>query len=102
MSIGKRKKRESVALFGTLLGFGRDNAWEYVRQGGGEAMEKLFTLSLEQEKSIEVPMPTCAVISDTQETKNLRKSYEKQQPAINKIFHQKDFLEQVLMKLTGK
>jgi hypothetical protein len=92
--------RNHDGLFGTLLGFGRNNAWEFMRQGGAQKMEVLFPYPEDYEEAIKVLKPLCGVIPNIEETANLRKSYEAQQKIVNEIYHEKDFLEQVLLKLS--
>lgn len=86
-------------LLGTLLGYGRDNAWEFMRQGGGKKMDGLGEVLPEGSKEIQ-GIHFC-VISGTKETEFLRVNYEKQRQKLNLLYHSNDFLEQVLTKLTS-
>lgn len=83
-------------LFGTLLGFGRNNAWEYMKQDGGQNME--FFRILPPKGSHEIPGLNFAIIP-SEETNQVRMKYEYQRQQINSIYHSDNFLEQVLNKL---
>lgn len=94
--------RNHDGLFGTLLGFGRNNAWKYMEQKGGYSIKESFTYSyFEPKDNRRVLKPAFKVIPDTPETTNLRNNYEKQEWEISQIYQQKNFLDVVLNKLTG-
>lgn len=89
-------------LFGTLLGYGRNNAWEYMRQGGGTQMAASFPFRPDEPKDTKhVLWPTFSVMEGTPETAFLRDSYEKQRQKINTIYQKENFLELTLMKVMG-
>lgn len=87
-------------LFGTLLGFGRNNAWEYMYQGGGGKMNHSFRYEL-PEGSTEMMGLSFCVISGTDETESLRTSYEQQRQKLTILYNSDNFLQQVLNKLTS-
>lgn len=86
-------------LLGTLLGFGRNNAWEFLRQGDGKKMDGVGNYLPEGSK--ELWGMQFKAIAGTEETESLRKTYEEQRQKLNKIYHSEDFLEQVLNKICG-
>jgi hypothetical protein len=86
-------------LFGTLLGFGRDNSWEFMGRNGGETMEGLALEDLEDTQHIYLPF--FCVIPESAETRELRTKYEKQREKIEIIYQSPNFLEDVLIKLTS-
>lgn len=90
--------RNHDGLFGTLLGFGRENAWEYMRRSGGQTMEGFILEELYDTERISSPL--FKALSNTKETADLRKKYFFQQQEINVIYQRPDFLELVLRKLT--
>jgi len=94
------KIRMHDGLFGTLLGFGRNNAWEFMDDSKRKSMQKFFPFSDPQD-SLHVLRPCFKVIRASKETNSLRKAYEKERLEIDKIYQQPDFLEQVLMKLAS-
>lgn len=91
------KIRLHDGLFGTLLGFGRNNSWEYMSKQKRKGMASFFPYSDPKENHIS--KPSCAVL-ETAETITLRKAYEEQGLEIDKIYQSSDFLEQVLIKLS--
>lgn len=93
--------RNHDGLFGTLLGFGRNNAWEYMKRSGGQTLDS-FLDEGEPLDTLHLLPPLFAAIGDSEETNKLRIKYEKERPQIEPIFQSKDFLEIVLGKLTGQ
>lgn len=92
--------RNHEGLFGTLLGFGRDNAWEYLKRSGGETMDAFWDgWPLDTQHILP---PLFKAIGDSQETYKLRVRYDKERPQIDPIFQSEDFLEIVLSQLTGQ
>lgn len=99
------KIRLHDGLFGTLLGYGRENAWEFNRLGrAGEAMVsftplKEFSPELEKSGTKNILPPLFSVIPESEETIKLRASYAKQRNKINSIYQSQDFLEKTLLEL---
>lgn len=91
--------RHHDGLFGILLGFGRENSWEYMLQKGGKKMKGCFQDYPEPRDVTHILPPSFCILENTQETKNLRESYENQKKKIDAIFQRNDFLEQVLNHL---
>jgi hypothetical protein len=93
--------RNHDALFGILLGYGKLNAWEYMRCGGGENMNVSFAYDQTQTDTSRILKLYFCVLANTKETSDLRIAYEKQRQEINKIYQSENFLELLLLKLTG-
>jgi len=87
-------------LLGTLLGFGRDNAFEYMRRGTGQEMDGFgyIPTSFDSKKILG---PFFAVIGGTEETRNLSGTYNSQREPLSKLYQREDFLEIILKKLTS-
>lgn len=100
-----QKIRLHDGLFGTLLGYGRENAWEFNRLGrAGESMTsftslKEFSPELEKNGTKNILPPLFSVIPNSEETLKLRTSYEKQRAKVNSIYQSQDFLEKTLLEL---
>lgn len=92
--------RNHDGLFGTLLGFGRDNSWEYMKRSGGETMEG-FIEEGDVLNTRNILPPLFKVIADSEETTALRERYTREREKINLIYQENGFLEQVLNKLCG-
>lgn len=91
--------RNHDGLFGTLLGYGRDNAWQYLTL---PESEKMLPFSyLEPEDNQQIFLPLFASLPG-KETAELHVKYEQQKKEIDVLFQDKDFLEKVLLKLTGE
>lgn len=92
--------RTHDGLFGTLLGYGRGNSWEYMNRGGGFSLEPFFSLELflkqGKQDTQHVLLPLFAVIPDSKETIRLRESYKEQRKKVNTLYQSEDFLEKVL------
>jgi hypothetical protein len=92
-------------LFGTLLGYGLENAIEFNRLGRASELMESFTPSEETDKELmengtkNILPPMFAVIPDSEETLKLRSSYNKQRTEINQVYQSPDFLEKVLIEL---
>jgi hypothetical protein len=91
--------RNHDGLFGTILGFGRENAWEFMKRSGGQSLKSF--LETEPKDTLHIFPPLFAVIPDSYETKELREKYERERPKIDLIYQKEDFLEIVLTKLMG-
>lgn len=91
--------RNHDGLFGTLLGFGRKNAWEFMKRSGGKTMG---AFTLERPADTKHICPPLFAVVNTQETENLREKYCLEQQEINVIYQRADFLETVLRKLMGR
>ena len=87
-------------LFGTLLGYGRNNAWEYWKNTlGKRKLPACFPQDPHDTNT--VMLPTFAALPETSETKYLIKSYSEQKIKIDKICQSDNFLEKVLQRLIG-
>lgn len=93
--------RNHDGLFGTLLGFGRDNAWEYMRRSGGKTLDRFLNAG-EQTDTQHILPPAFTAIGDSEETHKLRIQYEKERPKIDLIFQSEYLIEIILSKLTGQ
>lgn len=97
--------RNHDGLFGTILGYGRDNAWEYMMREGRDTLEPFFSLEQflkgEPKDTQHILPPLFSVIPDSKETMKLQESYEKQRIEIDSIYQRDDFLEKVLLRLEG-
>ena len=89
--------RNHDGLFGTLLGFGRDNSWEFKKRGDGRTLEGLEHEDPRDTKH--VFLPQFAVLPGTKETMDLRIAYKKQRLLIDTIYQKDDFLSHVLLAL---
>lgn len=89
--------RNHDGLFGTLLGFGRNNAWEFMKATGGNNCEQFQIIS--QTYTDHISSPVFAAIPNTNETIKLRKKYGEQRVKIDKIYQHPDFIEKVLFQL---
>jgi hypothetical protein len=80
-------------LFGTLLGYGRNNAWNFKEQIEMENRTMTFfdQESLDEERFIF--LPGFLVFPDTQETLKLNRNYREQRKFIEKRYHDKEFLK---------
>lgn len=87
-------------LLGTLLGFGRNNAFEYMRRGGAQKMDSFGDLP-DSLDSKDILGPFFAVIKGTEETRNLTENYRLQRKSLSELYHDDDFLEVILKKLTS-
>lgn len=93
--------RNHEGLFGTLLGFGRNNAWEYMKRSGGQTLDS-FLDEGELLDTLHIPPPLFKAIGDSEETNRLRIKFEKERPKLDPIYQSEDFLEIVLSTLTGE
>lgn len=84
-------------LLGILLGYGKDNAWQFLNDAPLGDFVDLKSLNFENMD--EILLPSFKVIENTSETKLLRESYFQQREKINKIYQSDLFLETVLEKL---
>lgn len=84
-------------LLGILLGYGKDNAWQFLNNAPLSSLVDLKSLNFENMD--EILPPNFGVIENTVETKMLRESYFQQKEKINEIYQSDLFLEIVLEKL---
>ena len=105
-------------LIGTLLGYGRDNAWLYYRRGQGENIhletaweteildQMVVQLSkkdwtLEDWDFTDLYFPSFVAIRDSEETKKLRDLYAESRQQFIEYYEGKNFLEATLSILAG-
>lgn len=90
-------------LLGTLLGFGRGNAWEYMKMRNSDFNNLESVLHFFPEKPTDVIIfpPQFGVNPNIDETKDLRKKYAIHWEEVGKIYLDPNFLEIVLFKLCG-
>lgn len=99
------KIRLHDGLFGTLLGYGCENAIEYNRSGRPSEAMVSFTpfeetsSELEKNGTKNILPPLFAVIPNSKETLKLKASYEKQRIKINEIYQDQNLLEDIFLKL---
>lgn len=93
-----RKIRLHDGLFGTLLGYGRENAWSYMGDKTRKTMRSLYPHTDPVEGC--VMRPICRAL-ESEETNALRIAYQTQGVEIDAIYRHPDFLELVLQKLSG-
>lgn len=88
-------------LFGTLLGFGRNNAWEFMYKGG-ENMDGCYVHCYDEPKNeYDIVKPAFKAIPNSEETMMLKSNYLEQKQQIESIYKDKAFLTLVLIKLTS-
>lgn len=95
---------KSQALYGTLLGFGRNNA-QYYENLSTHKMYFLTPLKMFNPEPVisvfKIRLPDFASIENA-ETEQLRKDYVKQREQITEIYSQGDLLEITLRQLTAQ
>lgn len=96
------KVRSHDGLFGTLLGFGRNNAWEFMRRGGIDREEEWCGFPSFWCNALSfVYIPMFVALKGTEETKQLYKKYSYQRMVIRKTFWDKDFITPTIQMITG-
>lgn len=91
---------KSQALYGLLLGYGRENAKGFDDYYVNNQKQKGPKLTSLQHKEGELMIPPFASFSKN-ETKKIQKQYKKDRRVIQKNFSEGDFLEIVLNQLTS-
>ena len=109
--------RGHEALIGTLLGYGRENAWLFHRRSQGEIIflsgfrdegegfkkvsewGSFFGRNLSNDISVELFSPSFVADRNSKETQDLKKSYSLMKKKILEVYEGKDFLETTLSLL---
>lgn len=86
-------------LFGTILGYGRDNAWAFMAQPDINNRTIVPLHSEDPEKETEMILPGFMVLPNTKETLTLESQYRKNRDKMKEIFKNKDYLKPTLKKI---
>ncbi|MCP5505787.1 MAG: hypothetical protein H7A38_02765 [Chlamydiales bacterium] len=105
----KEQLRSHEGLIGTILGYGRDNAWLYASRKGYSMSEALWEDEIEKQllkqfqgKTLaeKLGYPQFIADVDSMETRRLKEKYKKARKVILQTYEGKDFLETTLNLLT--
>lgn len=92
--------RNHEGLFGTLLGYGRNNAWKFKEEIELEFSKRsTVVIGKENPQEIYLFLPHFHGLPNTQETLILEEQYKQERKQIEKIYQNKDFLTPSLKKI---